>query len=295
MLFLAFVQIFNLLLSFSIYFGQIAAGPGIPSPVFEQGVVVSSAPRSQTASEGLLRKGDVILNVNGKALTESTSPTVFESQRAINELIATIRETPSGEDIQLTILRDAGNNEKQQQQPMDIVRIKPRPMNGGTSGSPSIGVLLTPNYVKSAVLKSSNPVEAARMAAEYTTTLTKETAGGLLRFVTEAFSSKSSSSGAQVSGPIGLIRTGSDVVATKDLTAVLLFAAAISINLGVVNALPLPALDGGQLLFVLAEAVTGRKIDQRIQEGITGVAVFVLLLITLTAAVGDLSTIVVGR
>lgn len=281
-----YCQIFNLLLSFFIYFGQINLGAGIPSPVFEPGVVVSSAPRAQAASVGLLRKGDIILDINGRPLVQSASPTVFESQRAINDLISEIRATPVGDDIKLTILRD--------NRPSEVVRIKPKPMTGGSAGAPSIGVLLSPNYVKSAIMKTKNPVEAARLAAEYTSTLTRETFNGLLSVITNAFVSNGSS-GVQVSGPIGLIKTGSDVVATKDIAAVLLFAAALSINLGVINALPLPALDGGQLLFVIAEALTGRKVDQRIQEGITSVAVVFLLLLSLSAAVGDVSNLVVGR
>ena len=278
------VQIFNILLAFSIYFGQINFGAGIPSPVLEPGVVVSSAPRAQAASEGLLRQGDVILDVNGRPLTQSASPSVFESQRAINDLISEIRSTPSGGDIALTVLRDS--------KPVDVVRIKPKPMAG--ANAPSIGVLLSPNFVKSEIMKTSNPVEAARLALQYTSTLTRETANGLLSVITNAFKS-SGGSGVQVSGPIGLIRTGSEVVSTQDVAAIALFAAALSINLGVVNALPLPALDGGQLLFVIAEAVTGRKVDQRIQEGVTGVAVVFLLLISLGAAFGDLNNLFVGR
>lgn len=274
------------MLSFSIYFGQINIGEGIPSPVFEPGIVVSSAPRAQAASEGLLKKGDVILDINGHPLTQSASPTVFESQRAINDFISEIRTTPNGEDIKLTVMRDNQRSE--------VVRIKPIPVTGGTAGAPSIGVLLSPNYVKSAVMKTSNLGEAARLAASYTATLTRETANGLFSVIANAFKSNGSS-GVQVSGPIGLIKTGSDVVATQDLAAVLLFAAALSINLGVINALPLPALDGGQLVFVIAEALTGRKVDQRLQEGITSVAVVFLLLISLSAAVGDLSNLVVGR
>lgn len=84
------------------------------------------------------------------------------------------------------------------------------------------------------------------------------------------------------------------MVATKDLTAVLLFAAALSVNLGVINALPLPALDGGQLVFVLAEALTGRKVDQRLQEGITSVAVLFLLWVSVSAAIGDVGNILSG-
>jgi regulator of sigma E protease len=75
------------------------------------------------------------------------------------------------------------------------------------------------------------------------------------------------------------------------LATVLAFAGALSVNLGVINALPLPALDGGQLLFVLAEAVTGRKIDQRIQEGLTSVAVLLLLFVTVSTTFSDVGNI----
>jgi regulator of sigma E protease len=97
------------------------------------------------------------------------------------------------------------------------------------------------------------------------------------------------------SGPIGLIKTGTKIVATKDLTTVLLFAAALSVNLGVINALPLPALDGGRLVFVLAEALTGRKVDQRLQEGISSVAVLFLLLVSFSTAFSDVGSIISGK
>ena len=67
--------------------------------------------------------------------------------------------------------------------------------------------------------------------------------------------------GQSLSGPIGVIKTRSDVVATNDVGAVIGFAAAISFNLAVVNALPLPALDVGQLVFVVGELLTGKKVD----------------------------------
>ena len=83
-------------------------------------------------------------------------------------------------------------------------------------------------------------------------------------------------------------------MATQDWTAVFLFAAALSVNLGVINALPLPALDGGQLVFVLAEAITGRKVDQRFQEGITSIAVLFLLLVSISTAFSDVGNILAG-
>jgi len=80
-------------------------------------------------------------------------------------------------------------------------------------------------------------------------------------------------------------------VSSADFAAVVAFAASISINLAVVNSLPLPALDGGQLAFVLAEAAAGRRIDQRVQESINASALLFLLFISFGTAVGDVTSI----
>lgn len=279
--------IFNLLLSFSIYFGQIGYGAGVQRPVFDSGVVVNAAPRSDGPSNGILRKGDVILSVNGDRIAMMQSPTAFEAQKGVSEFIAAIRATPDGESVKMSVLHP---NDKT---PVEV-SIKPGHQQTGPSsvGPPSIGVLLTPNYQKADVLKSDSPAEAARLAFDYASEITGQTANGLLSFLGETFSGKSGPAGQQVSGPIGLVKTGSQVVATKDWNSVLMFAAAISINLGVVNAFPLPALDGGQLVFVLVEAVTRRKVDQQVQEGIISVTVLLLLISSLGAAFGDVQSII---
>ena len=84
-------------------------------------------------------------------------------------------------------------------------------------------------------------------------------------------------------------------MATNNWSTVFAFAAAISINLGVVNAFPLPALDGGQLVFVLTEAATGRKIDQRLQEEIIGATVLLLILVSISAALGDVQSLMITK
>jgi membrane-associated protease RseP (regulator of RpoE activity) len=75
------------------------------------------------------------------------------------------------------------------------------------------------------------------------------------------------------------------------VATIVLFTAAISINLAVINSLPFPALDGGQLVFVLTEALTGRRVNQRFQENVTAVAVLFLLLVSLSTFVGDLKSV----
>lgn len=55
----------NLVLSFTLYFGVIGFGSGIPQPVFAPGVIVNQMPRQDGASFGRLQQGDVIVGVNG--------------------------------------------------------------------------------------------------------------------------------------------------------------------------------------------------------------------------------------
>ena len=64
----------------------------------------------------------------------------------------------------------------------------------------------------------------------------------------------------QVAGPIGIVGLVGDA-AEFGLTSLLTFTAIISLNLAVINMLPVPALDGGRLLFVGIEAVTRRPIN----------------------------------
>lgn len=83
--------------------------------------------------------------------------------------------------------------------------------------------------------------------------------------------------GVDIAGPVGI------VFLTKQMTELglaylLYFAAILSINLGIINALPIPALDGGRILFVLIEKLKGSPVSQRV-EGYTHQIGFILLLL----------------
>lgn len=277
--------IFNFILSFMIYFGVISWGSGLPSPSFGAGAKVSAAPRpSSAAASGALRQGDIILAVDGRPLVASSSPSYLDAQRGINDFVATVRGTPDGGSLNLRVLHPGE---------ADPVSIVVMPQKALGADYQTIGVLLTPNFEKTESLRSTNPIEAAQIAASYSADLIAGTASGLASVVGRAVEGQDL--GGQISGPIGLIKSGSEIVSTQDLTAVLLFTAAISINLGVVNAFPLPALDGGQLIFVMWEALSGRKVNQELQDGITGATLLLLLFISLGTVVGDVESILLRR
>lgn len=87
---------------------------------------------------------------------------------------------------------------------------------------------------------------------------------------------------ADVSGPIGI------AILTKEVTSlglvyIIQFAAILSVNLGIFNILPIPALDGGRVLFVLIEKIKGTPISQKVEQSFH--TIFFVLLLLLMAVV----------
>ncbi|MGM0873701.1 MAG: RIP metalloprotease RseP [Bacillota bacterium] len=110
-----------------------------------------------------------------------------------------------------------------------------------------------------------------------TYTWTKEILVGFGKLVTGQFSIN------MLSGPVGIYDM-TDQVAESGSINLLRWAALLSINLGIVNLLPIPALDGGRLLFLFVEALRGKPIDRQ-KEGIVhfiGFSLLMLLMLVVT-------------
>ena len=69
----------------------------------------------------------------------------------------------------------------------------------------------------------------------------------------------------ELSGPLGIAKM-SGQVAQLGFSSFISFIAILSVNLGLINLFPIPVLDGGHLMFYLAEAVRGRPLPPRVQE-----------------------------
>ena len=70
----------------------------------------------------------------------------------------------------------------------------------------------------------------------------------------------------------------------------LLFLVSITVSLGVLNLLPIPALDGGRILFVLPELITGRRISQKVQNVVNMVGFFAVILLLIYFNVLDFTS-----
>lgn len=102
-----------------------------------------------------------------------------------------------------------------------------------------------------------------------------------------------------LSGPVGTVNVIADAAAgaakSKDgLITALTLMSFISINVGVFNLLPLPALDGGRLLFLLAEGIRRKPINPKYEGYIHGAGLILLLLLMLVVTFNDIMTIVRG-
>lgn len=131
------------------------------------------------------------------------------------------------------------------------------------------------------VTKNQTPIEAFVDASVRTFDSLAGITIGLFSFLGSAFTLSADIE--QVTGPIGIAGMVGDA-AEFGFVSLMIFTAFISLNLAVINLLPIPALDGGRLLFVIAEAIIRRPIDPEWMGRVNfiGFAVLILLMIAVT-------------
>ena len=119
----------------------------------------------------------------------------------------------------------------------------------------------------------SGPFEALVKGTQETWRLMTFTVEMLGKFISGDVSVKN------LSGPISIAQ-GAGINASYGIIAFLGFLALISVNLGIINLLPLPMLDGGHLMYFTAEWITGKPVSEAVQElgfKIGGVLLFMLM------------------
>lgn len=125
------------------------------------------------------------------------------------------------------------------------------------------------------------PIEGVRTTFMYTVAIVQGLGGLVKNLIT------SGGPGADVSGPVGIaVMTGK--VAEEGVWALARFAAILSLNLAVINFLPIPALDGGRALFLIAERLRGKKLRANLEAAIHSIGFIVLIALILLVTLQDL-------
>lgn len=114
------------------------------------------------------------------------------------------------------------------------------------------------------------------------------TASGLYHFIVSGITGQGSLEG--VAGPVGLANIVGDAY-KFGFVYLLSFAALISVNLGVLNLVPFPALDGGRLLFLLIEKIKGSRLSPKFTNLANAIGFFVLIGLMILVTYNDLAKI----
>ncbi len=241
----------NLIFAYFVFVAQYTA-VGIPEKFdFQPGVVVPEVTSQEApAAKAGIKAGDIILAIDGQELASS--------ETAIRTLMDVIRTHPN-QPLDFKVKRG--------QQQVNLT-ITPQVAEDGVA---KIGVQLAPNGSISQYRRPNGPFEVLGLAAEQFQNMFLTTAQGFWSLITN-FASVAD----KVAGPVKIVEQGAGLAA-NNAAMLFPFTAIISINLAIINILPLPALDGGQLAFLLIEGLRGKPVPAKIQENVMQTGLVLLL------------------
>ncbi|MFA6256862.1 MAG: RIP metalloprotease RseP [Candidatus Paceibacterota bacterium] len=226
-------------------------------------LVIVSIVADSPAAEAGLKPGDKILAIGkGEEIVSEVTPVALQSFVAKSE----------GKEIFVNYQR--GDSAETVQ-----ARILPKVQNG----TPIIGIAMDEvGTAKMGFFKS--------FAEGFTLTrlVTQETAMGLYKLIKDGLTGAGSLE--SITGPVGLVGVVGDAY-QFGFAYLISFAALISINLGIINLLPFPALDGGRLLFLLIEKIKGSRMNLKMVNAANSIGFIILILLMLLVTYNDIAKI----
>src|ERR1700676_1460236 len=234
--------------------GMLLPGLGFDLATWNANTLIHDVPVGSAGARAGLRAGDRVLAVDGQPVVNTT------------EFVAMVNAAP-GRDISIEVER-AGER-------LRIVGPVPRVVEQGRSiGRLGIALVEGPRAYPSGLVEThrAGPIDAVVLGVRKTWEMSSLTVQMLWRIVTGQVSAKN------ISGPISIAEFAG-ISAYLGLTAFLAFLAIISVSLGVLNLMPVPLLDGGQVVYQMVEAIKGTPLSERAQ--VVGQQVGIALLVVL--------------
>jgi regulator of sigma E protease len=224
----------------------------------EVSLTLSYVAENSPAAEAGLQLQDKILGFNGTPVTD------WPQTRDL------IMQAP-GQEVDLTI-------ERQGQQMVVTTRLGSREVNGKQIGFLGVEPTVAPYPEAYRFTQQFGVIDALWQGAQRTWELMVLSVKMLGKLVTGTVSVSN------LSGPVA-IAEGAGATASYGFVYFLGFLALISVNLGIINLVPLPVLDGGHLAFLAIEGARGKPVSERVQEicyRIGGILIFALMAIAIS-------------
>ncbi|XOU94887.1 MAG: RIP metalloprotease RseP [Candidatus Kerfeldbacteria bacterium] len=246
---------------------SIGFGIGIPNAVdqdvpesaivFEQKIQVVEVESESPAEEAGIKLGDIIVSSKEVFFVTTQDFQDFAGPNLNNEIILTIDR--AGEEI--------------------VVNVIPEDLNDNGKGAvgiwlADIGLIKYPWYM------------AIWMGAKTTVQITWQILVAFFELIKNLIITQEA--GMELAGPVGIaVLTGQ--VAKLGFIYLLQFAAILSINLGIINFIPFPALDGGRVLFLLIEKIRKKPMNEKIEAMMHNFGFLLLILLVLFVTFKDIS------
>lgn len=230
-------------------------------------VIISSVFENTPAETAGLRKGDIILSLDGNMVTDPKQAIAYTKENAAKDIVYELNR--NGEKVYLSVrpletgLIGVGLSTVYSYENNDL----------SVYSSDSVTSIVKINDVRYPVWVA--PVKALEESGRLSI-LTGKMFIEVIRSVVTRFTVPEG-----VAGVVGIAQL-THVFVQEGALPVLRFMALLSLSLAIINIFPLPALDGGKLLFIVIEVIIGRRVGSRF-EGIVHTIGFVLLLLLIFA------------
>ena len=251
---------FNMLFAYIVF--SLLFYVGMPDSAFmpyENTKPVVEVISPDSLNHGLLESNDIILSINNKPVENRSEVIKNEINAHIAQEKTEIPVVIERDNQQHSIMLKLNPNKKplliEQRLELSLLRKAPLTM----AQSISNGIMLTNFYIETIFSSLKNLIA------------TKSTQG--------------------LGGPI-MTLTATTKIAQKGLKSLLIFLAIISINLGIMNLLPLPIFDGGQFVIFTIEAIMKREMSERIKEMIGMFSWLLILGLMIIFSIKDIYTLI---
>ena len=226
----------------------------IPAPA----VVANVLPNSAAQKAGIM-VNDAIDEINGTPIQNFDELKTYIEQHADEELEISLRRPM----IVKVTLKDTQYTDE----------------NGRKVKRRMLGIESKPELT---VAERMGFVESVYASFEETYNLTETTLRGLGQMITGRRGGK------DVGGIIRIAEMSGDISKSGGMLGFIYFMALLSVNLGLINLLPIPVLDGGSLVIFIIECVTGRELKEEVRDLIFKVGILIILAIMVLATWNDI-------